>query len=90
METGFTYFSSLSLFSASGSAISSALLPSSFQLKLTNIFTVINQVYDTLGYQWASSLLAFVSILVTIPMILFYWKGAWIRQRSKFAKQVSF
>jgi Major Facilitator Superfamily len=47
------------------------------------LFTV--QMYHRLGYQWASSLLAFISLACcTIPYV-FYFYGARIRRRSRFA-----
>lgn len=42
-------------------------------------------MYDRLGYQWASSLLAFIALACcAIPFIL-YFKGAVIRKHSRFA-----
>lgn len=44
-----------------------------------------NQMYRSLGYQWASSVPAFLT-LVMIPFpFLFYKYGSQIRARSKFA-----
>ena len=46
------------------------------------------QMYTRLGYEWASSLLAFLSILlVPIPFIFFY-KGRMVRLRSPWARYV--
>lgn len=47
------------------------------------LFTV--QMYDRLGYQWASSLLAFISLACCAIPYLFYFFGANIRRRSKYA-----
>lgn len=45
------------------------------------------QMYNKLGYEWASSLLAFIGILlVPIPFVFFY-KGDIIRLRSPWARQ---
>jgi len=45
------------------------------------------QVYDKLGWEWASSLLAFLSIpLISIPWIFFY-HGEKIRMRSPWARE---
>ena len=41
---------------------------------------------STHSYQWASTLLGFLAILVTIPIYVFYWKGLQIRASSKFAQ----
>ena len=44
------------------------------------------QMYNTLGYQWASSLLAFLTlIMVPFPYIFFKY-GKRIRARSRFAR----
>lgn len=50
-------------------------------------------LYSNLGrsnpLEWASTLLGFLAILVTIPIYIFYWKGPVIRERSKFAMSLS-
>lgn len=43
------------------------------------------QMYDRLGYQWASSLLAFLALACCLIPYCFYFKGAAIRKHSKFA-----
>ncbi|KAL2368527.1 hypothetical protein RJZ57_007083, partial [Blastomyces gilchristii] len=47
-------------------------------------------LYENIGnkYQleWPSTILAIISLVVTIPIYIFYWKGAIIREKSKFAK----
>ncbi|KAK5113561.1 hypothetical protein LTR85_010789 [Meristemomyces frigidus] len=47
------------------------------------LFTV--QMYHTLGYQWAGSLLAFISLACCAIPFVFYFKGAAIRKRSHYA-----
>lgn len=46
-------------------------------------------LYSNLGkshpIQWASTLLGFLAVCVTIPIYVFYLKGPVIRERSKFA-----
>ncbi|KAI1772878.1 major facilitator superfamily domain-containing protein [Hypoxylon cercidicola] len=44
-----------------------------------------NQMYDTLGYQWASSLLGFIGLGCCLIPFLFWFFGDKIRQRSKYA-----
>lgn len=44
-----------------------------------------NQMYHKLGYQWASSLLAFIGLACCGIPFLFWKYGATIRQRSKYA-----
>lgn len=49
-------------------------------------------VYTNLGrthpLEWASTLLAFLAVLVAIPVYVFYWNGPAIRARSPFAQQL--
>ncbi|KAI0087647.1 MFS multidrug transporter [Irpex rosettiformis] len=47
------------------------------------LFTV--QMYHRLGYEWAGSLLAFISLACCAIPYLFYYKGASIRKLSKYA-----
>ncbi len=47
------------------------------------LFTV--QMYGRLGYQWAGSLLAFISLGCCAIPFVFYFYGAEIRKRSRFA-----
>lgn len=49
----------------------------------TVLFTT--QMYDRLGYQWASSLLAFIALACCLIPFVFYFKGSAIRAHSKFA-----
>ncbi|CDH11781.1 related to synaptic vesicle transporter SVOP and related transporters (major facilitator superfamily) [Zygosaccharomyces bailii ISA1307] len=50
-------------------------------------------LYNNIGgkfhYQWASTLLGCLSIICTIPIYVFYWKGPTIRKNSKFAQEIS-
>lgn len=41
--------------------------------------------YHRLGYEWAGSLLAFISLACCAIPFLFYYKGAAIRKYSKYA-----
>ncbi|KAF2227843.1 major facilitator superfamily domain-containing protein [Elsinoe ampelina] len=43
------------------------------------------QMYDRLGYQWASTLLAFIGLACCAIPYVFFFKGAAIRRHSKFA-----
>ena len=47
------------------------------------LFTI--QMYHKLGYQWAGSLVAFISLACCAIPFLFYKYGATIRKRSKYA-----
>ena len=44
-----------------------------------------NQMYHRLGYQWATSLLGFISVACCIIPFVFYFYGAKIRKFSKYA-----
>lgn len=49
-------------------------------------------LYSNLGthsLEWASTLLAFLAIIVTIPIYIFYRHGPAIRERSKFAQTLA-
>lgn len=49
-------------------------------------------LYSNLGPQsleWASTLLGFLAVLVTIPIYVFYYKGPAVRERSKFAQTLA-
>ncbi|TKA26634.1 hypothetical protein B0A50_04742 [Salinomyces thailandicus] len=41
-------------------------------------------MYTNLGFQWASSLLAFIALLLSFAPVLFILKGRWFRERSPF------
>lgn len=43
------------------------------------------QMYERLGYQWASSLLAFLALACCLIPYVFYFKGEAIRRYSKYA-----
>ena len=42
------------------------------------------KMYTELGFQWASSLLGFVGILLSFAPVVFVWKGRKFRERSPF------
>jgi hypothetical protein len=65
------------------SALAAKTFLRSFWGAATVLFTA--QMYKRLGYQWASSLLAFISLACCAIPFFFYYKGAAIRKRSKFA-----
>ncbi|KAK2606247.1 hypothetical protein QQS21_003295 [Conoideocrella luteorostrata] len=39
--------------------------------------------------EYASTILACLALLVTAPVYLIYWKGPWLRERSKFAESLA-
>lgn len=65
------------------SALAAKTFLRSFWGASTVLFTT--QMYHRLGYQWASSLLAFIALACCAIPFVFYFKGAAIRKRSHFA-----
>lgn len=49
---------------------------------------MFENIGDTYSYEYASTILACISLLVTLPIYFFYRKGPAIRERSPFAKKV--
>lgn len=52
-----------------------------------------NPLYNNIGgkrhLQWASTLLGCIAAIVAIPIYIFYWKGPYIREKSKFAQTLA-
>jgi MFS family permease len=44
-------------------------------------------LYTNLGYQWASSVLGFIALLLSFAPIVLMWKGEEIRKRSPFMRR---
>jgi multidrug resistance protein len=65
------------------SALAAKTCLRSFWGAATVLFTT--QMYHRLGYQWASSLLAFIALACCAIPFLFYFFGADIRKRSRYA-----
>lgn len=58
-----------------------------------NIFAAVlplaaKPLYTSIGYAWASSLLGFIAVLLTLAPLFFFWKGDKIRGKSKFTERV--
>ncbi|KAJ9477689.1 putative Fluconazole resistance protein 1 (putative) [Pseudozyma hubeiensis] len=52
-------------------------------------FTLITEImYHNVGYQWASSILAFIGVPLSVIPLVFYKFGPTIRKRSSFAKEL--
>lgn len=66
----------------------SALAANSFtRSSFGGIFPLFGmQMYHNLGYNWATSLLAFLTLVMTPFPYLFFRYGSWIRSKSRFAK----
>lgn len=65
----------------------SALAAKTFLRSMWGASTVLftEQMYSRLGYQWASSLLAFLALGCCAIPYVFYFKGEAIRRFSKYA-----
>ncbi|KAJ5303882.1 NADP transhydrogenase beta subunit [Penicillium atrosanguineum] len=65
----------------------SALAAKTFLRSMWGASTVLftEQMYNRLGYQWASSLLAFIALACCLIPFIFYYKGESIRRFSKYA-----
>ncbi|RJE23784.1 multidrug transporter [Aspergillus sclerotialis] len=50
-------------------------------------------MYNNIGDKWhveyATTVLACLSCLVVTPIYIFYWKGPWVREKSKFAQSLA-
>lgn len=50
-------------------------------------------MYTNIGDKWqveyATTVLACLSCVVVLPIYVFYWKGPWIREKSKFAQSLA-
>ena len=46
-------------------------------------------MYTNLGFQWASTLLACLSILLSLAPVIFIWKGQRLRERSPFMRSAN-
>ena len=47
-------------------------------------------MYTNLGFQWASSVLAFIALLLSFAPIVLVWKGKHIRERSHFMRKATY
>lgn len=65
------------------SALAAKTFLRSFWGAAVPLFTI--QMYHRLGYQWASSLLALISLACCAIPFVFYFKGAAIRRYSRYA-----
>lgn len=65
----------------------SALAAKTFIRSIWGASTVLftEQMYDTMGMQWASSFLALLALACCLIPYVFYFKGAAIRKHSRFA-----
>lgn len=65
-----------------GSAIAAVTFGENLVSGLLPLSTM--RMYDRLGFHWASSVLAFVSLALCVAPVVLVWKGEGIRRRSRF------
>lgn len=58
---------------------------------LENLFSgflplAAQRMYSKLGFEWASSTLAFIALLLSVTPVVLMWKGKAIRKRSKYMR----
>lgn len=53
------------------------------------LHTVYTNVGDKYKLEYPSTILACLSVIVIIPIYIFYWKGPQIREKSKFAQELN-
>ena len=46
-------------------------------------------MYTNLGFQWASSLLAFLALVLSCAPVVLVWKGRVVRAKSPFMREAS-
>ncbi|KAL2005596.1 hypothetical protein VTN00DRAFT_10089 [Thermoascus crustaceus] len=68
-----------------GNALARDLLAGIAAMYSTPMYSNIGKLH----LEWASTILGCVAIIVTIPIYIFYWKGPYIRERSKFAQTLA-
>lgn len=68
----------------------SAIAAQSFMRELMcGSFTIITEImYNNVGYQWSSTILAFIAVPLSIIPLVLYKFGPIIRRRSSFAKEL--
>lgn len=69
-----------------GNAFARDMLAGIAAMYATPMYTNIG---DTRHVEYASTVLACLACVVVAPIYVFYWKGPWIRERSKFAQSLA-
>lgn len=50
---------------------------------------IVYEVFSHHTLEWPSTILGVIAIFVTVPIFVFYFKGEYFRDRSKFAKTLA-
>lgn len=75
---------SYSIYAASAIAAQSFLR----EFMCGSFYLITEIMYSNVGYQWASSILAFIGVPLSVIPLVFYKFGPTIRKRSSFAKEL--
>lgn len=67
-----------------GSAISAVAAGEDVVAGLLPLAT--QSMYTNLGFNWASTLLGFIALIISFAPVVFIWKGQQLRERSEFMK----
>ena len=72
-----------------GNALARDFLAGIAAMYATPFYTNVGNGHAKYKLEWPSTILACLAIIVTIPIYIFYWKGPYIRERSKFAQTLA-
>ena len=72
-----------------GNALARDFLAGIAAMYATPFYTDVGNGHAKYKLEWPSTVLAFLAIFVTIPIYVFYWKGPYIREKSKFAQTLA-
>lgn len=72
-----------------GNGFSRDLLAGIATMYSTPFYTNVGNGHAKYKLEWPTTILAALGVFVAIPVYLFYWKGPWIREKSKFAQTLA-
>ena len=72
-----------------GNALARDFLAGVAAMYATPFYTDVGNGHAKYKLEWPSTVLAFLAIFVTVPIYIFYWKGPYIREKSKFAQTLA-
>lgn len=72
-----------------GNGLARDLLAGVAAIYSTPFYTNVPRKDSRLRLEWPTTILGIIAVFVTIPIYVFYWKGQWFRENSKFAQTLS-
>ena len=72
-----------------GNALARDFLAGIAAMYSTPFYTDVGNGHAKFKLEWPTTILACLAIIVTVPIYIFYWKGPWVRERSKFAQTLA-